>query len=480
MKRLIVACDGTWTDSDNGFKRDSWLPWKTSGRLTTPSNVTRICRALQPRDEDGTSQVVYYQAGVGSEDNWYSFFIGGFLGEGISENIREAYSFLCTNYEKGDGIYLIGFSRGAFTARSVGGLIDAIGLLTRKGLDSFYPIFKDWELQLDPDYRPQYGSDAWPIDRPRFSASDYVPKLKEAKLTRTDIPIKAIAVFDTVGTLGVPELTIGPLKLFSSTRKEYSFVNTEVPSNLEYAYHALALDEARKAFSPTIWESPKDTPQMNLKVLKQCWFPGVHSNVGGGYQDTSIADITLAWMMTQLGRHLTFDEEYLLRQRELNESFYTKKGLPVQSWAMGQIKRSDAGPLNSLTGRQTRTPGEYYATDARTGLQTSRRLTNTCEFMHPSVHYRKDNGGLGLATSDKDPGHGAYLPASLNGWVYLRPGERQLSKAVDAKTGSEWEDRGRWFKEATGTIVVEDQIVEGSEEMKLLESWPGVAEKLIT
>lgn len=58
--------------------------------------MTRICRALQPRDEDGTAQVVYYQAGVGSEDNWYSFFIGGFLGEGISENIREAYSFLCT------------------------------------------------------------------------------------------------------------------------------------------------------------------------------------------------------------------------------------------------------------------------------------------------------------------------------------------------------------------------------------------------
>ncbi|KAI6830493.1 hypothetical protein KC340_g8027 [Hortaea werneckii] len=480
MKRLIVACDGTWTDSDNGFKRDSWLPRKTSGRLTTPSNVTRICRALQPRDEYGTSQVVYYQAGVGSEDNWYSFFIGGFLGEGISENIREAYSFLCTNYEKGDEIYLIGFSRGAFTARSVGGLIDAIGLLTRKGLDSFYPIFKDWELQLDPDYRPQYGSDAWPIDRPRFSANDYVPKLKEAELTRTDIPIKAIAVFDTVGTLGVPELTIGPLKLFSSTRKEYSFVNTEVPSNLEYAYHALALDEARKAFSPTIWESPKDTPQMNLKVLKQCWFPGVHSNVGGGYQDMSIADITLAWMMTQLGRHLAFDEEYLLRQRELNESFYTKKGFPVQSWAMGQIKRSDAGPLNSVTGRQTRTPGEYYATDAQTGLQTSRPLTNTCEFMHPSVRYRKDNGGLGLATSDKDPGHGTYLPASLNGWVYIRSGELLPSKAVDSKTDSEWEDRGRWFRETTGTIIVEDRMVDGSEEIKLLESWPGVAETLVT
>jgi len=81
-KSIIVACDGTWLDSDNGFKRDSWLPWKTGGRLAIPSNVTRFCRAILPQHEDGTSQITYYQAGLGSQNNWYSFFIGGYLGDG--------------------------------------------------------------------------------------------------------------------------------------------------------------------------------------------------------------------------------------------------------------------------------------------------------------------------------------------------------------------------------------------------------------
>ena len=98
MKRLIVACDGTWQNSDSGFKRDSWLPWKTGGYLAVPTNVTRICRALLPTGGDGVEQVCYYQAGLGSANNWYSFFIGGYLGEGISENVREAYGFLCSVY----------------------------------------------------------------------------------------------------------------------------------------------------------------------------------------------------------------------------------------------------------------------------------------------------------------------------------------------------------------------------------------------
>lgn len=94
-KRLVVACDGTWVNSDNGFVRDSWWPWKTGGHLANSSNVTRLCRALLPKSTDGVQQVLYYQGGLGSNNNWYSYYIGGFLGEGISENIREGYAFLC-------------------------------------------------------------------------------------------------------------------------------------------------------------------------------------------------------------------------------------------------------------------------------------------------------------------------------------------------------------------------------------------------
>ena len=95
-KRIIVACDGTWVNSDNGWVRDSWLPWKTGGTLASPSNITRLCRAIQTKSDDGVQQIVYYQGGLGSANNWYSFYIGGYLGEGISENIREAYAFICS------------------------------------------------------------------------------------------------------------------------------------------------------------------------------------------------------------------------------------------------------------------------------------------------------------------------------------------------------------------------------------------------
>ncbi|KAK5132837.1 hypothetical protein LTR08_008552 [Meristemomyces frigidus] len=462
-KRLIVACDGTWVHSDNGFQRDSWLPWKTSGRLATSSNVSRICRALFPRSADGIPQIVYYQAGLGSQNNAYSYFIGGYLGSGISENIREAYAFICSNYEDGDEIFLIGFSRGAFTARSIGGLIADIGLLTPKGLDSFYPVFKDWEHQVDPSYQPECGSSAWPITRPKWSDPSYVPKLVEAGLTRPHIPVKAIAVWDTVGTLGVPEVNVLGLKLFTSNRKEYSF--------------------QRKTFSPTIWESPKSVAgdaTARLKLLKQCWFPGVHSNVGGGYPDTSIADITLAWMVTQLARHLTFDPEYVLLQRKQNVRFYADQNVPVCSWAMGQIKKSDAGLLNTLTGRQARTPGEYYATDPVAGTQVGRKLTDTCEFVHPSVRLRIQQKGPGLATSTADPGQGVYSPVTLRGWTYCAPGQLLPDKNLQVDRSTErWGEHGKWIvQRADGsvTFIVEDRVEEGSEDMLLVEAWPGVAE----
>ena len=273
-------------------------------------------------------------------------------------------------------------------------------------------------------------------------------------------------------------------KLFESDRKEYSFLNTEVPSTLEYAYHALALDEERQAFSPTIWESPKPGAASNLKLLKQCWFPGVHSNVGGGYQDTSVADITLAWMVAQLEQHLYFDPDYVLRQQKLNEKFYNSHNVPIRSWAMGRIRKSDAGAMNALTGRQSRTPGEYHATDPMTGKQTSRRLTDTCEFMHPSVEYRILQDGPGLATSDTDLGHGTYIPVALKDWSYVAPGEPSSDEDFQLDgSAARWDGFGKWIvrrEDGSTTFIVEERFENGSQEMKLVDAWPGVAEKVIT
>lgn len=134
------------------------MPWDHRGHLQIPTNVTRICRSILPEDEDGIPQIVYYQAGIGTGNNLWDHIVGGGTGAGLSEHIREAYAFLANNYQDGDEIYLVGFSRGAFTARSIAGLIASIGLLTQTGMSHFYDVFKDWENQIKPRYVPKFAA----------------------------------------------------------------------------------------------------------------------------------------------------------------------------------------------------------------------------------------------------------------------------------------------------------------------------------
>lgn len=149
-------------DSDSG-----WV----NGALKTPSNVTRISRAIKPEDSEHHAQIVYYQAGIGTGLGLRDRLLGGGTGLGLSEHIREAYYFLANNYSPGDSIFLIGFSRGSFTARSLGGLIGNLGLLNKTGLPFFYEIFLDWENAGNPDSK---GSSFWehyrdPLDPGRKS-----------------------------------------------------------------------------------------------------------------------------------------------------------------------------------------------------------------------------------------------------------------------------------------------------------------------
>ena len=459
---------GTWADSDNGFKRDSWLPWKTGGRLAIPTNVTRFCRALLPRSADGAPQIIYYQAGLGSASNAYSYFVGGYLGEGISENIREAYAYICNNYEPGDDIFLIGFSRGAFTARSIGGLIASVGLLTKKGLADFYPIFKDWEHQNDPTYyksKEYYPASFFP-SRPNFAdpsaRAEYRKQLSALGLTRLDVPVEATAVWDTVGTLGVPNFVQPPLSWVQShTRKEYAFVNTEIPSNLRYAYHALALDERRVPFAPTVWEMPEDPRRDTiLQELKQCWFAGTHSNVGGSYPDTGQANLALAWLMQQLAPlGLAFDKDYLRSQAELNATYLANATPRVdRPWGCGRIWPTGGGAEGWLTGAANRTPGTYCRADPATGAPTTTRLRKTHEFVHPSVRVRRMLGGKG---TDDSPVYNDPWPfAEKEGWKLVPPGGKFDADASlpDYRKGdlweAEWEDRWKWVKqEAKGRLV---------------------------
>lgn len=180
------------------------------GRLAPPSNVTRLARAIKPVGSDGTPQIVYYvrassfrltcasqtkrqqQAGLGSGWTLDNQLLGGALGFGLSENIREAYEYLANNHTDGDEIFLAGFSRGAFTARSVSGLMSSMGLLHKQAMKYFPFVFMDWEntgeahkvvsasteipgfsisaKPADPNYQDEYMAELQRVSRCRFSA----------------------------------------------------------------------------------------------------------------------------------------------------------------------------------------------------------------------------------------------------------------------------------------------------------------------
>lgn len=227
---------------------------------------------------------------------------------------------------------------------------------------------------------------------------------------------------ERLGALGIPDFFPWP-----QSYKQYAFVDSKVSPSVEYAYQALGLDEERTSYRPTVWEQPDG--QTLPRLLKQCWFPGVHTNIGGGYPDTEVADMTLAWMLSQLNPLLDFYSGYIKWQRELNLAFYKAVPEPARPWACGKIVNSSAG-LRSLLGRHARTPGQYTATDSTSGAVTKRPLQNTNERVHPSVRLRVVQGGRG--PNDK----GKYDPAGLSrasGWKV----EKDL-KAGEEGTGYQW------------------------------------------
>jgi uncharacterized protein (DUF2235 family) len=262
MKRIITCSDGTWNKPnviDNG--------------KVVRTNVQKIFDYILKRDPKGITQIKYYDEGVGAEGNFLQRAFSGATGEGIDDNIKDAYKFIIWNYEKGDEIYLFGFSRGAYTARSVAGLIRKCGILINNDLrlvDQAYALYRDKDL--DP----------------------HAPKVVEFRKKYCYEPeIKFIGVWDTVGALGLP------LRWFQVINKrKYAFHDTTLSSIIDHAYHALAVDERRKTFEPTLWEQSKNVSNRTTpQTLEQRWFPGVHSNVGGGYPDEGLSDIALQWLV---------------------------------------------------------------------------------------------------------------------------------------------------------------------------------------
>ncbi len=260
MKRLILCCDGTWNRAD---QQHNGTP--------CPTNVVKLAYRIAKRDPQSVSQIIFYDQGVGT-GNMIDRFTGGAFGDGVVDNIFDAYRFLVANFEPGDEIFLFGFSRGAFTVRSIAGMIRKCGILERSHVHLYVAALK---LYHDTGSHPD-DADAT-MFRIAHSCGGAGP-----------IPIKCIGVWDTVGALGIPLAGLRGL-----TRQDYRFHDTELSGTVEFAFHALAIDERRAPFEPTLWlEKPKPN-----QLVSQTWFSGVHSDVGGGYASNDLSDIALQWMI---------------------------------------------------------------------------------------------------------------------------------------------------------------------------------------
>ncbi|KAA0023886.1 DUF2235 domain-containing protein [Antrihabitans cavernicola] len=260
MKRLVICCDGTWKTSDD----------------KNVSNIEKIARAIHTSPPDGSQQVVYYTSGVGTGATSVERLFGGAFGLGLDAAILGAYRFLALNYEEGDDVYVFGFSRGAYTARSLIGMISTIGLLTPDG------VVRNDLCEAIKVYRNRPRLDQSPT---QFQAAkDNVAKFRRSCYRDSQVKIKFLGVFDTVGALGVPGLSL----------RKYKFHDVELPNQVKYARQALAIDERRRAFAPCVWKEPEDNKKTNVK---QVWFDGVHSDVGGGYRESTLGDLSLLWMI---------------------------------------------------------------------------------------------------------------------------------------------------------------------------------------
>ncbi|CAD0021957.1 unnamed protein product, partial [Aureobasidium pullulans] len=489
-------------DSDSGWVKGRW---GQPGHLQNPSNVTRISRAIKPENSEHHAQIVYYQAGVGTGLGIKDQLLGGGTGLGLSEHIREAYYFLANNYSPGDSIFLCSL------------IGPTLATHNRQAL----PFWEHYRDPLEPEKRhiPQTPSndptkvyeylDEYRAMLRSFGLTHIVP-IRENE--QRDVPIRAIGCWDTVGALGIPINPVLQKHLgLPSFLHEYKWLDTRLSDNIENAFQALALDEHRAPFSPAVWEKPTG----NHTFLRQTWFPGAHSNVGGSYDDTSTADISLAWMMDQLSgesakhaNNMTLDkkdwiefyDDYLDTQQELNRVWYQGHP-PARGWSLGTIYNSYTFP-QSLAGRVVRTPGRYRVTNSLTCAQKNDcvLMKDTHEFIHASVRARMDLGGT---ASEPEPsnwtrfvqwlrkllgrdGRLLYRPESLQYWK-LHDGHKHHNEfSINSRLttgGADESVRAPWWewisKDAllpSGRVLNEDRL--GRFELQLLRHHEDVAAEI--
>jgi uncharacterized protein (DUF2235 family) len=285
-KNIIICTDGTW---DNAAE---------------DTNVVKMSRMLLRTAQ----QVVFYDDGVGVDGTPLEKLTGGAFGDGIFQKVKNGYSQIAQVYDQDDALFMFGFSRGAYTARSIAGMIATCGLPTG-GFD-------------DTLVETAFTAYRNPGQRAAILATLGRYSLYDAKITM-------VGVWDTVGALGIPAL-------FGGVEADYQFLNTSLHPDVRNAYHAVSIDERRPQFPATLWQVP--SPPVPGQALEQAYFAGVHCDVGGGYPETQLSDITFGWMAGKardlgalfneaaLAPYETIDAKYALGPR--HESWDVVWGVP--------------------------------------------------------------------------------------------------------------------------------------------------------
>ena len=278
MKKIVLLSDGTGNSAAKRHKTNIW----------------RLYDSLDLRRRD---QIAMYDDGVGSRRFLPFKLLGGAFGWGLKRNVIELYKFLCRNYDKGevsrppDKIYLFGFSRGAFTVRILAGLLDRCGLCTdfESERDLHRKAYANYAI-----YREHYGgfrlSRLFPRIRFRALTKDR-SRLESAVLPRVEF----IGVWDTVDAYGLPfdELT----RLVDRFIFPLRFPNNRLSERVRKACHAVSIDDERQTFHPVLWDESNENEHTRIE---QVWFPGVHSDVGGGYPRHRLALVSLDWMISKV------------------------------------------------------------------------------------------------------------------------------------------------------------------------------------
>ena len=297
-KNIIFCADGTWC----GPGDDS------DGKVATTNvyhTFVNLAGTLAPRtlpdapeqerilvDLSGQiTQIAKYLHGVGHSGNWLVHLLGGWVGAGLIDRIVRGYTFISRNYLAGDRIFILGFSRGAYTARALAGMIAAKGLLdaTQIDLEGDRNAAYSMGLALWFEYccksKDKAALEALLRNGIGFAAHMFLAP-PETRLI-DNVPIQAVAVWDTVGSLGIPGYDG-----HGAAMDMFQFADKTLSPAVRVGLHAVSIDEKRGNFAPTLWE-----PHSRIT---QVLFAGGHGDVGGGNKDRGLSDIAYEWMERRL------------------------------------------------------------------------------------------------------------------------------------------------------------------------------------